>query len=281
MSENKSRRVGVINFVGKIDIPSEAVTVAVKPNLSEVGRHILVNLKALGDFPIPPSALVSVEVKDNVLNEPRTHDFGPWSQIDRSLTLRIKIGNDFYARRTSICVMFVDPSKGTILAASPLLHAADDTGDLQNTGESYIKFRRDEKQTLPAKALLDPEGPVIEFGATGPSDVAASENDAAFVHYALPNAIGFFVSKLLLAEDGYDTVRWNKFKADAADWAGFDGWASLHRAFINADKPEVEAAKITNKAMSGLINARGFKDRLKQLLKAENTATAEEYKDAA
>jgi hypothetical protein len=282
MSENKSRRVGVINFVGKIDIPAEAITVAVKANIAEVGRHILVNLKALKDFSIPPSALVSVEVKDNVLNEPNTFDFGRWSEVDRSLTLRVKIGNDFYARRTSICVMFVDPSNGTILAASPLLHAADDTGELQNTGESYIKFRRDVTQTLPAKALLDIEGPVIEFGATGPVDVAASESDPAFVHYALPNAIGFFVSKLLLAEDGYDTVRWNKFKADAADWAGFDGWASLRKAYDTADKPEVEAAKITNKAMSGLMNARAFKDRLKRLLaQTKQTDLIEEYKDAA
>jgi hypothetical protein len=194
----------------------------------------------------------------------------------------VKIGNGFYARRTSICVMFVDPSNGTILAASPLLHAADDTGDLQNTGESYIKFRRDVTQTLPAKALLDIEGPVIEFGATGPVDVAASENDPAFVHYALPNAIGFFVSKLLLAEDGYDTVRWNKFKADAADWAGFDGWTSLRKAYDTADKPEVEAAKITNRAMSGLMNARAFKDRLKRLLaQTKQTDLIEEYKDAA
>lgn len=284
MSENKSRRVGIINFVGKIDIPSDAITVAVKPNISTVGRHILVDLKGLKDFPIPPSAVVSVEIKDNVLNEPNTFDFGTWSEMDRRLTLRIQIGNDFYARRTSICVMFVDPSNGTILAASPLLHAADETGELQNTGESYIKFRRDVSQTLPAKALLDIEGPVIEFGTTGPTDVAASENDPAFVHYALPNLIGFFVSKLLLAEDGYDTPRWNKFKADAADWAGFDGWQSLRKSHEAADKPEVEAAKITNKVMSGLMNARAFKDRLKRLLaqaQAEQTALAEEYKDAA
>ncbi len=284
MTENKSRRVGVINFVGQIDIPAEAVSVAVKANIATVGRHLLVDLKGVRDLPIPPSALLSVEVKDNILNEPTTHSFKTWGEIDRSMTVRPAIDDGFYASRTTIRILFVDPVAGSIIAASPRLHAADDTGKLKNSGESYIKFRRDTTQTLPAKPCVEIEGPVIEFGANGPTDVAASENDLGFVQYGLPAAIRQFLSSMLIAEDGYDTQRWNKFKSDAAEWAGFDDWAAMHKEFRAADKLEVALEQIVNKAVSGLMNSRAFKDRLKSLLKqaaTEQTSSTEEYKNAA
>lgn len=285
MSENKSRRVGVINFVGKIDIPAEAVTVAVKSNIATIGRHLVVDLKGVRDLPIPPSALVAVEIKDNVLNEPNNHDFKTWGEIDRSYTVRVGVDGNFYARRTSIRVLFVDPATGGIIASSPLLHASDDTGELQNSGESYIKFRRDVSQTMPSKALVEIEGPVIEFGAFGPSDVAESESDLGFVKYGLPGNVGDFVSSLLLVDEGYDTLRWNKFKADAADWAGFDDWKSLRNEFEKADKPEIAAAKLKNKVVSGLMNSRAYKEKLKRLIAQTETAKteiqAEEYKNVA
>jgi hypothetical protein len=275
MSENKSRRVGVINFVGKIDIPAEAVTVAVKSNIAIVGRHLLIDLKGIRDLPIPPAALIAVEIKDNVLNEPNNHAFKTWGEIDRSFTLRVGVDGNFYARRTSIRVLFVDPATGGIIASSPLLHASDDTGELQNSGESYIKFRRDATQTMPSKAIVEIEGPVIEFGAFGPADVAESESDLGFVKYGLPGNVGDFVSALILAEEGYDTPRWSKFKADAADWAGFDDWKSIRKEFEKADKPEITAAKLTNKVVSGLMNSRAYKDKLKRLIAQSETAKTE------
>lgn len=284
MTENKSRRIGIINFVGQIEIPSEAVSVEVKANIATVGRHLLVDLKGVRDLPIPANALLSVEIKDNILNEPNTFTFKTWGEIDRSMTVRPAINDGFHASRTTIRIMFVDPVKGSILAATPRMHAVDETGKLKNSGESYIKFRRDTTQTLPAKPCVEFEGPVIEFGANGPADVAASENDLGFVQYGLPAALRQFTSSMLLAEDGYDTQRWNKFKSDVADWAGFDDWASMHKEFLAADKPELALEQITNKAIAGLMNSRAFKDKLKALLKQSSTEDAsntEEYKNVA
>ena len=282
MTGNKSRRVGIINFVGQIDIPTEAVSVAVKANITSVGRHLLIDLKGVRDLPIPPSALLTVEIKDNILNEPRSHNFKSWGEIDRSMTVRPPIDDQFYASRTSIRIMFIDPVKGSIIAATPRLHADDDTGKLKNNGESYIKFRR-EPGPLPAKPCIEVEGPVIEFGTHGPADVAASENDLGFVQYGLPAAIRQFVASMLLVEEGYDTKRWNKFKSDAAEWAGEDDWAGMRKKFLAADKPEIALEQLSNRAVAGLMNSRVFKDKLKSLLKqsiAEQDTTGE-YDHAA
>ncbi|NTF17726.1 hypothetical protein G6L37_04885 [Agrobacterium rubi] len=285
MTDNKSRRVGVINFVGQIEIPSENVTVAVKSNIATIGRHLLIDLKGIRDLPIPPSALLSVEIKDNILNEPTNHGFKTWAEIDRSMTVRAPVDTTFNARRTSIRILFVDPVVGSIIAGTPLLHASDDTGELQNSGESYIKFRREPTNTLPAKPCINHEGPLIEFGADGPVDVAASENDLGFVQYGLPAAIRQFTASMLLAEDGYDTDRWKKFKADAADWAGFEGdWSAMRKDFTSSDQPELSLEELCNKTISGLMNHRVFKDNLKRLVKHtanEQNIIDEEYQNVA
>lgn len=284
MVENKPRRVGIINFVGKLDVSSGDVKISVRSNIASVGRHLLIDLNGLAEYPIPPSAQIDVEIKDNVLNEPNVSSFGAWGDIDRSRTLRVPLSQSFHARRTSITVTFVDPVTAAIIASAPQMHAPDETGDLKDTGESYIKFRRHADQTMPSKPIIDLEGPVIEFGSSGPQDVAESEQDVGFFHYGLPMAIGTFVTAMLLAEEGYDTPRWNKFKADAAQWAGFDDWKAMQTEFAAAEKPEIAPAMFANRTVGGLMNARLYKDKLKRMLskpEAEQDMIIDEVKHAA
>jgi hypothetical protein len=269
-----TKNLGVICFTGMIDIPVDAIGVSLNANSSGEGQHIRLDLKAIRDIPVPGDAILAVELKDNIVNEPQLYPQGAWKDLDRSGLVIVKVPDDFYARRTGITIMIVNPATGAYLARSPQMHAKDATGDLADSGESYIKFRREPKEAMSFKIVLDPDGPVIEFGADGPVHVGESENSLGFFQYALPSAVQAFASALLLAKEGYDSPRWKKMKTDIARWASSDDWDGMKRRFdeLLGDREE-NLIEAVHKVVTGFVQGRAYSSKLARLLAASSPET--------
>lgn len=280
MSEGKARRIGVINFIDKIDILAEDIAILVKANAYSVGKHVSIDVTKLANYSIPDAALVEVEIKDNVLNEPKVHSVGTWAEVAPQRKIMVDVGAQFFARRTSVTLMFVDPSNAAFVATSPQMHAVDESGVLQGGGESYIKFEKSADSIIPARAFIDNEGPKVLLGRLGPDSVAECERDEGFVKYGLPSVVSSFAVALLVSDEGFEKRRWEKFRSDAANWAGFDDWNGLKDRFKSETEknPGVALVEMCDRIVGGMMSSPTFKKMMKAAIAA---ADHEEIKNAA
>jgi len=236
--------VGRLTAETIVPIPNDQVEIS--QEVDAVGEASLrVDLSRIVHFPIPDKAEVFLQVKNNHLmtREGFRVGEGSWGEMKPKAAnpFVVPVGKERSPLKTEIIVEFTKPGENKYVAHTGHIRLPDTQAEVMNGGQSYFRTRRNEKSKRPVMMIMEPDGPVFEFGPMGPKSGPMAETDFSFCAIAAIDGVEKAVTYMLFDEEDekYHDGYWEGFRNKVVSLMGKKKFSDIRDMLQSSTVEEV------------------------------------------